>query len=541
MAEDITQPDLTAPPVMPVTPDPYVAEARNKLQALRGSLPDNLKTNLGPYPQISDISKRLGPELSKPIRSVDELRSTQNIVRGEEESLAQNRAASEQYVSALESQQEQEKKIVESQKKAYAAEQVNQVRRGQEAILQEIDRENRKELHFTQENVTSIATLFSLLGVVAIGGGKGTRMSAMNSMNAMTGMLKGYQQGRADLWKREQIEFDKSMAKTRAKLEAYSRKAELAWKTMPYDIEKANAMMDELVAETGSQIVREKARLQGIPAVATYLNNIYTSLDTQFDKFIKQSADIRASREEQRKIDKDTWEKDFREREFKQKKSHEGAMEYFRNEELKIQKSKVAAGALKPGAEATKNYVGEAQLASDLKGLQDQLKDPELRKLVEKYRFESFLTEEGGKVGNQLLQTEIPEKLQKFISQAQSVRNNVYLSISGKAVTGSEAARNYGTVPQPGDTPKVIEGKIDVLRKQIANRQAMSRRIYGALPDLSEMPVSNGAFNVGALQVEPDAAPAIPQGVPPSAQWSPSQKTWWWKDNDGKWQSKSME
>jgi hypothetical protein len=77
------------------------------------------------------------------------------------------------------------------------------------------------------------------------------------------------------------------MAKTRAKLETYSRKAELAWKTMPYDIEKANAMMDELVAETGSQIVREKARLQGIPAVATYLNNIYTSLDTQFDKFMK--------------------------------------------------------------------------------------------------------------------------------------------------------------------------------------------------------------------------------------------------------------
>jgi hypothetical protein len=169
------------------------------------------------------------------------------------------------------------------------------------------------------------------------------------------------------------------------------------------------------------------------------------------------------------------------------------------------------------------------------------LKDPELRKLVEKYRFESFLTEEGGKVGNQLLQTEIPEKLQKFISQAQSVRNNVYLSISGKAVTGSEAARNYGTVPQPGDTPKVIEGKIDVLRKQIANRQAMSRRIYGALPDLSEIPVSNGAFNVGALQVEPDAAPAIPQGVPPSAQWSPSQKTWWWKDEKNQWQSKRME
>jgi hypothetical protein len=169
------------------------------------------------------------------------------------------------------------------------------------------------------------------------------------------------------------------------------------------------------------------------------------------------------------------------------------------------------------------------------------LKDPELRKLVEKYRVESFLSEEGGKIGNQLLQTEIPEKLKKFISQAESVRNNVYLNISGKAVTGSEAARNYGTVPQPGDTPKTIEGKIDVLRKGIAGRQAITRRLYGALPDLSDAPASDGRFNVNSLQVESESAPAIPQGVPPSAQYSPSQKTWWWKDSDGKWQSKKVE
>jgi len=272
--------------IAPVTADPYVAETKDKLQALR----KGLNINLGPTPQIptvTDVRRQLGPDVDKPITSFDEYTARLGLVRGQEENLSQIKAGQEQRVSALESQQAQEQKIVEAQKKAYAADKANEVRRGQESILQEMDATNSKEFHFSQENMQSIATLFSLLGVIAIGGGKGSRLSVMNTMNSLTGMMKGWQQGRADVWKKEKEEFEKNMAKTRAKLEAYSKKAELAWKTMPYDIEKSNAMMDELVAETGSQIVREKANLQGIPAVATYLNNLFTGYDTQFDKFMK--------------------------------------------------------------------------------------------------------------------------------------------------------------------------------------------------------------------------------------------------------------
>lgn len=300
MADPITQPDATTPPI---TVDPYVAETKDKLQALRKGL------NIEPYPQVSgttipDIKRKLGPDIDKPVSSYEDYVAKQSLIRSQEENLAQTEAGLKQRLGALESQQAQEQKIIEAEQKKYAADKVNEVRRGQEQILEEIDRENRKELHFTQENISSIATLFSLLGVVSIGGGKGTRMSAMNSMNAMTGMLKGWQQGRADLWKREQIEFDKNMAKTRAKLEAYSKKAELAWKTMPYDLEKANSIMAELVAETGSQIVRAKADLQGIPAAATYLNNLFTGFDTQFDKFMK-SEKQRTDLEHQRKMEAD--------------------------------------------------------------------------------------------------------------------------------------------------------------------------------------------------------------------------------------------
>lgn len=272
--------------ITPVTADPYVAETKNKLQALR----KGLNIDLGPAPKIPtipDVRRDLGPNVDKPIASYDEYIARQGLIRGQEENLSQIEAAQKQRVGALESQYAQEQKIAEAQKKAYAANKADEIRRGQEAILQEMDATNSKEFHFSQENMQSIATLFSLLGVIAIGAGKGSRMSVMNTMNSLTGMMKGWQQGRADVWKREKEEFEKNLTKTRAKLEAYSKKAELAWKTMPYDLEKANAMMDELVAETGSQIVSEKAKLQGIPAVATYLNNLFTGADTQFDKFMK--------------------------------------------------------------------------------------------------------------------------------------------------------------------------------------------------------------------------------------------------------------
>jgi len=523
----------------PITADPYVDEAKNQLTSLR----DGLKTNLPAYPQIptiSDFRKQMG-DIDKPIANFDDLVNKQSTVRKQEENLSLAEQGLKQYIGTLESQYEQEKRIIDVQSKKFAAEKANEIRRGQDAILKEMEDANNKELHFTQENVQSIATLFSLLGVISIGGGKDSKMSAMNTMSAMTGMLKGYQQGRADLWRREKEEFEKNMAKTKAKLETYSKKAELAWKTMPYDIEKANSMMSELVAQVGSQIVKAKFDLQGIPETAKYLNNLYTGFGDQFDKFMKQRTEDRAGREETRKIDKDKADKDFREIEFEDKKVHERVMENFRQQEIDIQKNKAAAGALKPTGEVTKNYIGEAQLAADLKNLKDKLKDPELRKMVEKYRFESFLSEAGGKVGNQLLQTEIPEKLQKFISQAQTIRNNVYLTNSGKAVTTSEAMRSYGTVPQPGDTVKTLEGKIDVLRKGIAGRQAITRRLYGALPDLSDAPASDGSFDVNKLQVETESAPAIPEGVPPSAQYSPSQKTWWWTDSNNKWQSKKVE
>lgn len=261
-----------------------------------------LKANLGaavPVPTQAEIKSKIG-DITSPISSFEDYSNRQSaIMKAQSDILAADTDARNR-VAALEAQQSAEQKLIDAKKKQYAAAKVEEVRRGQEQILNELERENKRELHFTQENVTSLATLFSLLGVVTIGAGKGTRLSAMNAMNNMSGMMKGWREGRADLWNREKVEFEKNMAQIKNKLSMYAQKAELAWKTMPYDIEKAEAMMQELVATTGSQIVQEKARLQGIPATAEYLKQMSSGFDKQFDKFLKQQTEAREGRKEER-------------------------------------------------------------------------------------------------------------------------------------------------------------------------------------------------------------------------------------------------
>lgn len=290
MADPMTQTDITP---KSVNIEDYLPSDKS-LQAL--------KANLGaavPVPTQAEIKSKIG-DITSPISSFEDYSNRQSaIMKAQSDILAADTDARNR-VAALEAQQSAEQKLIDAKKKQYAAAKVEEVRKGQEQILNELERENKRELHFTQENVISLATLFSLLGVVTIGAGKGTRLSAMNAMNNMSGMMKGWREGRADLWNREKVEFEKNMAQIKNKLSMYAQKAELAWKTMPYDIEKAESMMQELVATTGSQIVQEKARLQGIPATAEYLKQMSSGFDKQFDKFLKQQTEAREGRREER-------------------------------------------------------------------------------------------------------------------------------------------------------------------------------------------------------------------------------------------------
>ena len=110
------------------------------------------------------------------------------------------------------SEMEAEKARIDAANKAmYAESEAAKVYQTENQRKRIYDENPYPKLNPTKENVQSLATLFSLIGVVGVGlGGRG-KMSAMNSLNAMTGIMKGWQQGRADLFKKDLQEFEKNM------------------------------------------------------------------------------------------------------------------------------------------------------------------------------------------------------------------------------------------------------------------------------------------------------------------------------------------
>lgn len=198
----------------------------------------------------------------------------------------------------------------------------------------------------------------------------------------------------------------------------------------------------------------------------------------------KRQRELQAEREKDRaEREKDKREFEAREaekdRQFKalmaqQDRNHRSALAALRSE------GKVG---LKPGARITEGYVADNQLITDLSYMKTQLKDPELVGFLKKYQVEGFLSEEA-KFLDQALSKDLPPKLRKFLTTVRDVRNNYYLNISGKAVTGGEALRNYGTVPQPGDTADRMIDKIDGMERRVGQKIVLTQRLYPALPSL---------------------------------------------------------
>ena len=151
-----------------------------------------LNTSLGGVPGI-DYS-----------RMAKEVKTPEQVAAAEAE-LYKQMEPQRQRIAEMES----EKARVDTANRAMLAEAESEKVYGAENQRKRMYEENPyPKLNPTKENIQSLATLFSLIGVVGVGlGGRG-KMSAMNSLNAMTGLMKGWQQGRADLFKKDLQEFE---------------------------------------------------------------------------------------------------------------------------------------------------------------------------------------------------------------------------------------------------------------------------------------------------------------------------------------------
>jgi hypothetical protein len=327
----------------------------------------------------------------------------------------------------------------------------------------------------TKDNATDLAAMFSLINIVGMLVGKS---DAQRSMYAMNGMLEGYQKGRADLYKKEQIEFDKNFKAMQAKVATLEKALTEAMEVKKYDKEKGDLMVTMALAEADSPVLKAMRLNQGDIAVLQNVRRVKNDVNTVAG-LINSNAQEANRREEakerERRADERTKESNRR---------ADVNAKLARDQALALANAKAKEGGfLKPGAKVTEGYVADVILKNDLQGLVQDLKNPKLIQQLKQYRVEAFLTEEG-KVLNQLMASEIPPDLLQFLTKVRDIRNNYYLNISGKAVTGGEALRSYGAVPQPGDDAQGMLNKVGGMANRIENSINLKRQLYG-YPELN--------------------------------------------------------
>jgi len=119
------------------------------------------------------------------------------------------------------------------------------------------------EFHPTQENALSLGSLFSLVSTMGVMLGSSGKMSAQNSLNAMTGMLKGWQTGRKDLYEKEAKEFDKNYKRIKDMHAELGQDLEDYYKLAPLQKEAAFAKLEEIARKAGASSIISEMRNKG--------------------------------------------------------------------------------------------------------------------------------------------------------------------------------------------------------------------------------------------------------------------------------------
>jgi len=234
-------------PKLQVPKEDIVKKETKALTALTGGLSPKLEDLIGKSSNLKSSREAM------PLRG--------EAVKGQLE--AQGREA--QVASELPVQQAQLKGDY-AQQEAKAYEQADLTRRQQTA-------ENPiPQFNPTQENLMTLATMASLIAVVGNVVGQQGGLSGLSAINSMTGMMKGYQAGRADVFKREQAKFEADLKTLKAKQEQIMKDFDLAVKKIPYDLAEAKADMEVAIARAGSPLLRATYERQGYDAVLKLLD-----------------------------------------------------------------------------------------------------------------------------------------------------------------------------------------------------------------------------------------------------------------------------
>ena len=313
---------------------------------------------------------------------------------------------------------------VQAKEKVKATEELTQRQAEREAPIKEqksaIDKALMEE-HFapSKENLQDQAALFSLINVIGFAIGTGGKQNSMMAMHAMNGMLEGHQKGRADLFKQEQIKFEKNFKALQQKATFLEKELRQSLEEFTRDKRAADERAASAFAESGANFMKQYAEKYGLVEAHKRALEVKKAADKAVEDYQK---------EQRRKQDKIEAEERAKAAKIEAEGRHLEQMKELRRFGASL-KTPAAAGVSQdlPKDTKTKDEHRFRHVAKEnVKSILEDLQDPQIRKLIgpqNQYVPDMILN----------LQDKYPalaQKLAKFQSQE--------FQIGGKALTLSE-------------------------------------------------------------------------------------------------------
>lgn len=297
-----------------------------------------------------------------------------------------------------------------------------------------------------EELTSAMQTMFAFAAI----GGAMTRAPMASAMKSFASALQGFQQGDQVLFQREGQEFDRNlrvaMAKNQQAMNEYSA---------AFQKHKGNAqdLMNEwsiLAKKHGDTVAATSAERSDIQGMLRHIE-AQKKLDQQMGQQ-QQNFNLMIRRQEETE-------------------RHNRAGEVIAAEKNAI-KEKAAALGGKPSATERQHYMDSNALLKSVGRIEGMLADPEIRAKIDSSRVGNYLSDavESKALQTFLVRPNLDPDVKAYLTEVANLRNQYYLDMSGKAVTGGEALRNFGAVVQPLDSAE------DVLRKmQIASTRSREK------------------------------------------------------------------
>jgi hypothetical protein len=172
----------------------------------------------------------------------------------------------------------------QAQEKVRGTEELTQRQAEREAPIREqksvIDKALMDE-HFapSKENLQDQAALFSLINVIGFAIGTGGKQNAVQAMYAMNGMLEGHQKGRSDLFKQEQVKFEKNFKALQQKATFLETELRHSLEEFTRDKRAADERASAAFASAGADFMKIYAEKNGLVAAYERAKEVRKSLD----------------------------------------------------------------------------------------------------------------------------------------------------------------------------------------------------------------------------------------------------------------------